>query len=271
MNSRPADTRLNLLRIGNITGIIATITVNALANILPINGRMTGELSDLYPNLFVPAGLTFAIWGVIYLLMVVFAADQASRIFRPTGDRATGIIGGWFILSCLANIGWIFAWHYEQVFLSLVAMVVLLVSLLTIYVRLGIGRSRVDGREVWTTHLLMSLYLGWISVATIANVTAWLVDIGWDRFGLGEVFWTSAVVIVGAGLALAMLFDRKDVGYALVVIWAFAGIVIKRLDVGNPPPALMGTLWVSIAAIAIGVVAVLWRRRISGSRIGRSH
>jgi len=261
MATHVGDMRLNTLRIGNIAGVLATITVNALANLLPINGRMTGELSDLYPNLFVPAGLTFAIWGVIYLMMLLFAADQAVRLSRPGPDRVTGVIGGWFILSCLANISWIFAWHYELIFASLVAMVLLLACLITIYVRLGIGRPGAERRELWTVHILTSVYLGWISVATIANVTAWLVSIGWDRLGLGDVFWTVVVVVVGAFLALMMLKDRGDIGYAMVVIWAFAGIVLKRMEVGNSPVALMNTLALALAAIGIGVLVVLGRRR----------
>lgn len=254
----------NVLSLLNIISVIAVIAVNALANILPINGRMTGELSDQYPNLFVPAGLTFAIWGVIYLLMLVFAVDQGVRIFRPGAREVTRAIGWWFVISSLANSGWIFAWHYERVFLSLLMMLLLLGSLLVIYWKLGIGLTAVDLRTRFAVHLLFSVYLGWITVATIANVTAWLVSIGWNRIGLSEVFWTVAVLLVATGITLLMIRDRGDLAYALVVIWAFAGILIKRLSPGAlPTPVLVWTLIICLGAIA--TAALLSARRWLGS------
>jgi hypothetical protein len=244
-----------LLKTLNLVAFLATVAVNAMANALPINGKTTGELSDLYPNLFVPSGLTFSIWGLIYLLLAIFAVYQ---IAAPAGSSTAFLqrIGPLFILASAANICWIFLWHYQRVSASLVLMLVLLVSLVAIYLRLGIGARTASWRERLLVHLPFSVYLGWITVATIANVTALLVHVGWNRFGASEELWTVVVLIAAALITLAVLFTRNDLFYALVILWAFLGILIKRRAVDSPPSrAIVATLVVAMAVI--GVVLML--------------
>jgi hypothetical protein len=251
------EKKKTILQILIAAAFLGTVVVNALANTLPIAGKGTGELSDLYPNLFVPAGLTFSIWGLIYILLGVFTVFQMRDIFsREKKDMPfLSKAGPLFLLSSAANIGWIFAWHYEQVLLSLLIMLVLLGSLLAIYVRLNIGRERRTGAEKAFVHVPFSVYLGWISVATVANITVFLVNIGWTRFELSEVFWTVVVLVVVAVITLLMLALRSDVSYSLVILWAFAGIMIRRFTVDTViiKPVLV-TLIVTMALIFIGVV-----------------
>jgi hypothetical protein len=238
-----------LLKILNLAAFLATVAVNAMANVLPINGRTTGALSDLYPNLFVPAGLTFSIWGIIYLLLAVFSIYQIAAPIRNSAEFLQRI-GPLFIIASAANIGWIYLWHYQRVSLSLVAMLVLLGSLLAIYLRLGIGVPAASWRQRLLVHLPFSVYLGWITVATIANVTVVLVHVGWNRFGLSQELWTVVVLIVATLITLAVLFTRNDLFYALVILWAFLGILIKRLAVDSPPSrAIIATLAVTMAVI----------------------
>ncbi len=240
-----------LLKALNLAGFIATVVVNVLANSLPINGKTTGELSDLYPNLFVPAALTFSIWGLIYILLGVFAVYQLAAPNAATADSLSRI-GALFLLASAANIAWIFLWHYELVAGSLAAMLVLLGSLLAIYLRLGIGLRAASWQEKVLVQLPFSVYLGWITVATIANVTAVLVAMNWNRFGASEIFWTVAVLIVAICLTLAVLFTRNDVFYGLVVLWAFLGILLKRMAAVSPPSrAVVITLAAGMAVIGI--------------------
>ncbi|TFF88271.1 MAG: hypothetical protein EU550_01615, partial [Promethearchaeota archaeon] len=156
----------------NIIGFIATIVINSLANILPIGYGNTGVLSDDIPNLFVPIGLTFSIWSVIYILLGLFVIYQARDVFKKEGEKIDmpfqDKISFYFILSSVANIVWIFLWHYKQIFLSLIAMLVLLISLLVIYISLNIGKAEVSRNVKLFVHLPFSVYLGWITVATIA-------------------------------------------------------------------------------------------------------
>ncbi len=253
------------LSILNLLGFLGTIVVNALANILPINNKTTGELSDLYPNLFTPAGLTFAIWGLIYVLLAIFVVYQLIPSVRRDAQKIyfTQRIGPLFFISCIANMGWIYAWHYEMVSLSLVLMLILFGSLLAIYLRLNIGKSEAPKAEKYLVHLPFSVYLGWITIATIANTTALLVNINWNAWGLGEQFWTVAVITVGIAIALSVLFTRKDIFYCLVVDWALLGILLKRLSVTIvPDQSVVVVTIVGLALISGGVIAQLVRKKV---------
>ena len=256
--------RLLTLSILNLIGFLGTIVVNGLANALPLNNQTTGELSDKYPNLFVPAGLTFSIWGVIYILLAIFVIYGLVISIKNNTQKTAFIenIGILFFISSLANIGWIFAWHYEILPLSLVLMLVILGSLITIYLRLRIGKSDSTLSERYLVHLPFSVYLGWITIATIANVTAVLVDINWNTFGLGEQFWTVAVIIVGIAIALSILLTRKDIFYCLVVDWALLGILLKRLADPTPVQSVIIISIIGMALISVGIIAQIVRKRV---------
>lgn len=254
-----------ILSILNLLGFLGTVVVNALANILPINNITTGELSDLYPNLFVPAGLTFAIWGLIYVLLGIFVIYPLIPRVRRDPQKVEFVrrIGPLFFISCLANIGWIFAWHYQILPLSLGLMLILLGSLLAIYVRLNIGKSEATRSARYFTHLPFSVYLGWITIATIANLTALLVDINWGGWGLGEQFWAVAVIIVGIAIALSVLFTRKDIYYCLVVDWALLGILLKRLsDTTMPDQNVVVVTIAGLVLITGAVITQLIRKKV---------
>ncbi len=252
----------------NLLGFLGVVVVNGLANTLPINGKTTGELSDLYPNLFVPAAITFSVWGVIYLLLGIFIVYQLLRSARHDAQSSfVERIGFLFFISSLANIGWIFTWHYELIFLSLILMLILLASLIAIYLRLDIGKSDAPAPERYLVHLPFSVYLGWITVATIANVTALLVDISWDRFGLSEAFWAGVVIAVAIAIALAVIFTRRDIFYGLVIDWALLGVLIKRLSETTVPDRAVEVITlVGLAVITIGIVFQLIRRDVYQSR-----
>jgi len=257
--------RLIILSILNVLGVLGVVIVNALAVMLPLNNKTTQELSDQYPNLFVPAGLTFSIWGVIYILLAIFAIYGLIIAIRKDTQNSSFIwsIGILFFISCLANIGWIFAWHYEILPLSLVLMLLLLGCLLSIYLRLNIGKSDSSNTEKYMVHLPFSVYLGWITIATIASVTALLVDVNWNTFGLVEQFWAVAVIVVGIAIALSILFTRRDIFYCLVVDWALLGILLKRLAVETAPdPSVIVITIIGLVLITVGIIVQLIRRKI---------
>ena len=242
-----------ILQISNFLAVVLTIVVNSLANILPINGKNTGQLSDNIPNLFVPSGITFAIWGVIYLLLILFAIYQARDFFKKEKIEMPYLtkITPFFILASAANILWIFLWHYEQVALSLIAMLILLISLIAIYIKLNVGQQQTPLKEKMFIHVPFSVYLGWITVATIANITAWLVIISWDGFGISDVTWTIIVLCVATLLTLIILYKRRDIAYSLVIIWALLGIVIKRMQ---DQTEIATTATIAIVVIIIAII-----------------
>ncbi|MCH2042557.1 MAG: hypothetical protein MK212_00330 [Saprospiraceae bacterium] len=227
---------VRMMALLNTLGFIATITLNTLANALPLNGMTTGELSAAYPNLFVPAGFTFSIWGVIYLWVLIFVVYQNVKAFsKQTTETDLGFLkqlNYGFFFSCLANAIWIVAWHYQYVLLSLVIMLLLLGSLIYIYQRLQIGIRKVSRKEKLLVHAPFSIYLGWITVATIANTTAFLVHINWDAFGILPEIWTTVMLAIGTVIGLNIVGKRKDPAYGLVIVWAYFGIVAKRMNLG---------------------------------------
>lgn len=245
----------SLLPVLNIVAVLITIIVNALANIVPFNGRTTGEISDSFNLLFVPAGYVFSIWGLIYLGLIVFAVFQA--LPSEQNNPAVRATDGWFLLSCLANALWIVFWHYGYYGLTLVMMLTLLVSLVRIYPRLQATALSPDDRWTrWAVLLPFSLYLGWISVATVANVSAVLVDAGWTGGGLSPVFWTMTMMVVATGLALLMSYRHGDVAYTGVLIWALTGIAIKQS--ASLPIVITGGLSIVIALAGL----MIFRQRM---------
>ena len=242
----------------NVVAVIATIVANGLANALPLNGQTTGEISDRFQVYFVPAGYVFSIWGLIYLGLILFAVYQALPGQRDNPRLSR--IGYLFALSCVANIAWLFLWHYEQFPLTLVAMLSLLALLMAIYVRLGIGRVAAPTSERWYVHLPFSIYLGWVTVATIANVTSVLDYWSWGGWGISAEVWTVIMLIAGAGIASVVSLTRGDVAYMLVIIWAFVGIAIKHVDT----PVVAVAAWVMTAVVALMLAVGVIKRRRSG-------
>ena len=259
MNCRRSQIFLSVF---NLIGFLGVVIINALAVILPINNKTTGQLSDQYPNLFVPAGLTFSIWGVIYTLLAIFVIYSLIAAIKGSRESFKGKISFWFFLSCLANIGWIFAWQYEIVPLSLLIMLFLLGCLLVIYLSLGIGKRGQPKKEQYLVHLPFSVYLGWITIATIANMTALLVQLNWNRFGLNEQFWTVAVILVGIAITLSILAARHDIFYGLVVDWAIIGILLKRTADSSPAQAVIIVTIAGIIFISAGILIQLVRKKV---------
>jgi hypothetical protein len=217
-------TNPKILQFFNIMAFVLVIVVNALSNALPLNGRTAGEISDSLPSYFTPAGYTFSIWGVIYLALtgyIIYQAIPAQR-GRPFQNK----IGWLFVASSIANASWIFAWHYGIYTLSVFLMVALLVSLIAIYTRLKIGQpgQAVSRTDLLFVHVPFSLYLGWITVATIANIASVAVYLGWNGFGIAGPVWSAIMMSVAVVVAGLLLFNRRDFAYAGVLVWALFGI-----------------------------------------------
>lgn len=247
---------------------VAMIAINALANTLPINGRTTGGVSDAYQNLFAPAGLTFAVWGVIYLLLGAHVLYQLGLFHddsRQTAGRAALLqrVGVLFSLTCLVNISWIFAWHYDAILLSALLLVGLLVLLILI-TRTVLG-AELSARDKVFVRVPFSVYFGWITVATIANATVWLVSVGWNGFGIAEPVWAVGIIAVGALIGAAVIVRDRDIAYALVLVWAFLGIWIKHTSAdgfAGAYPAVSVAALVGVAVFLLAGGLVVGRRAV---------
>ncbi len=251
----------------NLVGFLLMVVVNYLANALPLNNLNTGQLSDKYPNLFVPSGFTFSIWGVIYLLLAVFVFFSLKQTI--TGREvfpAFKTIGPLFFLTCLANAGWIFAWHYEQLLLSLLVMLILLVLLIIIYQRLTSRPYEEKQHDRFPARLPFSIYLAWISVATVANATAVLVGYGWTGFGLNPQFWTVTVLALITVLTLVFILKKKDFLFGLISIWALSGILYKRVQDTTASDRAVETA--VVAALCLILLVLIFR--LVGRQAGKT-
>jgi hypothetical protein len=242
-----------LRQIAVILSTTGTIIMNILANALPLNGQNTGEISDRFKVFFVPAGYVFSIWGLIYIGMIAYTIFQALPAQKANPRmRATGWL---FALSGVANTAWLFFWHYNLFTLTMVAMLSLAGLLVAIFLKLGIGRTNVSRGERWSAHIPVSVYLGWISVATIANITDVLNYLGWNGGPIQPEVW--AVILLGAVVLItaAMLYTRHSVAYALVIVWAAIGIAVKQANVPLVPTAA----WVTAMLVALMAVITMLR------------
>ena len=233
----------------NIVTLAAMLVVNFLANTLPLNGQTSADIANRLPIDFVPANYVFSIWGVIYLFLLGFGIYQAlpSQRDNPYLRR----IGYWFALSSIANGAWLFFFHYNQFPLSMVAMVVLLVSLITIYRRLDIGTAAVSTANRWLVQMPFSIYLGWITVATVANAAYVLYDAGWRD---GGPIWAAIMLVVAALITVRIILQHRDIAYTAVIVWAFAGIVVKQSDT----VLVAGTAALMIAVVVAAQLIVRW-------------
>jgi len=236
------------------------IAINALANILPINGQGTGQVSDSYPNLFAPAGITFAIWGVIYLLLLCFTLYVLGLFQKGKNSVKSGLlaqVGILFSISSIANAIWIFSWHYHQIPLSMLLMFAILVCLIRINQLIVKENPTMTTREKFFIRIPFSVYFGWITVATIANATALLVSLDWNGFGMTDATWAIIIISVGAAIGLATMLKNRDIAYGIVLIWAYIGIWIKHTSASGfagQYPSVITTVIVCVALFAAAEV-----------------
>ncbi len=246
--------------IANVLAFACTVVVNGLAVALPLNGQDTGAIADRFAVYFVPADYVFSIWSLIYLLLFGFVIYQALPAQRnnPFAER----IGYLFVLSCLANTAWIFLWHYLQFVLALVMIVVLLATLIAIYLRLGIGRQAISGPDRWLVILPFQVYLGWLTVATIANTTAVLYDLEWGGWGIAAEWWAIVMLAIACLLGAVVVRSRRDAPFVLVLAWAFAGIAVKHQATAL---VAQGAWAATVVAVILAIMALVGSRQQSGS------
>jgi hypothetical protein len=237
--------KITISQITTLLVTILTIAVNALANALPLNGLNTGEISDRFDIYFVPAGYVFSIWGLIYLGLIIYAVFQA--LPKQAENSTLNKIAPFYWLGSLANITWIFLWHYEIFSLTILFMLIILGSLLVTNRNL----DKTQGLIKWMVRLPFSIYLGWISVATIANFSQWLYYFGWNGWGIAPTTWAVIMLVVASILGFLMSWLKNDTAYGLVLIWAFVGITVSQIGSSS----VVIAAWAGVAAVALSIIA----------------
>lgn len=244
-----------LLAIATVFSILATLAVNTLSNIRPPGGINVGEIANtiLRGVLIVPANYAFAIWGLIYLGLIAYGVYQFQLPQRNTPVIRSANL--WLILACLAQVAWIYLFTLRQFWWSVLAMLVILLSLIAAYVRLGVGQNPVHRSRRWMAHIPFSIYLAWISVATVVNIASALYASGWNGWGLSSTGWTMLMLVISTAIAATVTLRRHDIAFPLVFVWAEVAIALRHLDA----PAL----WVTAGLGAIALVALVALRRLA--------
>lgn len=222
---------------------LLTVLVNLTVDLIPLGGITTAKVSDIYFTFFTPAGITFAIWGVIYAGLTAYAIYFLR--FKSESAEKLEKTFWWYVFASLANVIWLICWHYQQVGLSTVFMGALLVSLIMIYLEVN-KPTKLPQRFAWMVRVPVSIYLGWISVATIANIASALVQVSWLGFGLSAETWSAILIGVATGLGLAMTKFRKDFFFVGVLVWALIGI---GANFYTSSPMVFGAVIVALFAL----------------------
>ena len=248
-------TKDNLRQTANLLSVLLALTVNILATALPLNNQTTAQISDRFKVFFVPAGYVFAIWGIIYIGWIAFTVYQ----FLPAHKESLRLrgLGYLFALTGVFNAAWLFCWQYNHFTLSVIIMLILLGLLIACYLKLNIGHTSVSIAEKWCVDIPLSVYLGWISVATIANISDWLYSVNWNGFGIDPQAWAVIMLIAASLLGILMALTRRDSGYLFVFVWSFAGIAVMQ----SAAPLVANSAWVATpVALGLAVYAIVQRR-----------
>lgn len=251
--------KIRALSILNLVALAVHISLSYATQFKLVNTKDVGEISNQYASLFTPAGFTFAIWGLIYVLLIAFCIYHILMAFTKNvlypANRHVQVIGPWFIVNNLGAAAWLLVWTDNQIAASAALILLQLITLIVIHLRLGIHDVKESAGSKIFTQLPLSIYLGWITIATIANISIYLFSIQWDGFGLGysAVTWTRIMIAVAVVITMLVVLLRNNVAYGLVVIWALYGIISKLNSTGAGTYApLIQTAW-----IAIGIVAII--------------
>ncbi|MBN2653182.1 MAG: hypothetical protein JXR63_12455 [Spirochaetales bacterium] len=245
---------------------VAMIIVNALASSLRLNGFSTGDISKFYDNIFVPAGFTFSIWGIIYLALIFYVSYSFTVVLsnRAVSQKKNIVNGVLFSLSSVLNGTWLIAWHYQKIVLTMVLMILLLLTLVFLYIN---SQSIENLRDKIFLNIPISIYLGWVCVATIANFSALLVSYQVDTFLNSQVAWVISFFALAFICACVMLLFKNDTIFSFVVIWAFLGISVGNYLKINEFDIVSASLIVFISVLlALVVVSMYWRKSYYGKR-----
>jgi len=252
----PADHPDRVRQIITTIAVIGSILINTLSNFFPIRGQNVGEIANTrFANvLIIPASYAFAIWGLIYLGLIGFVVYQ----FLPPSQQHPQLkrISYLLVGACIAQAAWIYLFQAFAFWWSVLAMLAILGCLIAIYLILKDSPRSHARTERWLLRYPFSIYMAWISVATIVNVASALYDQAWNGWGLSSETWTVIMLLIATAIPLILLWQRGDVPLSLVFVWAFVAIALKRLS--------LPLIWGSAAGLALIILifaALSWQRK----------
>lgn len=222
-------TMKKILAITNFLSVILVLLINGLSQSQRWNNTTVGEISNKFGNLFTPAPYAFSIWGLIFLMLIIYGIYQLYSAFSNTPDsHYIEKTSWWFTLANIGNASWVVAFTYDQILLSVGIMIIILVSLLQVVVRTNMNKEKVSFKVHALVRTPISLYAGWITVATIANFSAYFASIDLMGSELTQIIWTIALITIAVLLNTLMVWTRNMHTYGAVAVWALLAIYIRH-------------------------------------------
>lgn len=260
--------KVRALSVLNAVAFLIQLCMTYLVQSKLVNDFTVGEVSDKYPSLFTPAGITFAIWGIIYVALAAFCIYHLVMAWRKPLNHPANVdterIGEWFILTNLAAAFWLLAWVSEDLSFSMILIFVQLVCLAVIHQRLGMYDHRRRTGSRWLTQFPVSIYFGWITLATMANASSYLNSTNWDGWGLDPIDWTTILIGVAVFVGILVMATRRNVFFGLVIIWGLYGIILKRMEADSVLYFhILRTAWIGISLLALVAVLRLIKNRVT--------
>lgn len=252
------------LAVLNAISFLVHLVLSQLTQFKLFNNQTIGDVSGKYPALFTPTGITFSIWGLIYLALLVFCIYHLANAYKapPNHPANTDLLqlGYLFIVNNLATATWTIAWVHEWLAISVVLILIQLITLIAMQLRLNIYDATRPPASRWLTYVPLSLYFGWIIIATVANISAALVGFNWNGFGLSEGTWAIIMVIIATLIIGYVVLVRSNAFVGLVGIWALYGIILKHRDLqASESPELITIVWFGLALLILLVLAISYR------------
>jgi hypothetical protein len=256
--------RVQAFAILNAACFLLHLVPAQLTQLKLLNNQTIGDVSEKYPTLFTPAGITFSIWGLIYLGLIVFCIYHLIKAFSAEenhrANRDVRRMGYLFMLNNLATGAWVLAWVHELLVFSSFLMLMQLGTLLALQIRLGIYNPSNAAASRWCTQFPLSIYFGWICIATVANISAALAGVGWHGFGLRPEVWATVMIALAALITVFVVLNRRNPFVGLVTVWAFYGIVLKHRELQlESSPDVIATAWAGGILVVLAVVFQVYR------------
>ncbi len=260
--------KIKSLAILNAVAFLVQLALAWMAQVHLLSVYNVGQVSGKYASLFTPAGTSFTIWGLIYLSLAAFCVYHIIMAWTQPethpANKDIERIGGWFIMNNLATAFWLIAWTNEEISLSVMMIAVQLICLIAIHLRTGMYDPARETASKWLTQFPLSIYFGWITIATIANVSSFLNVTSWDGWGLDPIDWTNIMIGIAVFITVLVMTTRRNVLFGLAIIWGLFGIILKREEIDSVLYFhIVRTAWIGISVLGLVIVLRLIKNRVA--------
>jgi hypothetical protein len=251
---------IRLLAIINFWAFLIHLAFVYLTQTKEINDINVAEISDRHETLFTPAPFTFAIWGLIYFLLLILCIYHIFTAFKYPANHPANVhthrLGGLFIFCNLITAAWLYCWTHEWLGFSLALIAFQLILLIAMNGRLYIYDRESSAASKIFTQAPLSIWFAWICIATIASAAVYMNASDWSGWGLTPVRWTEIMLGLAIFVGISVVLGRRNIFFGLVVLWALCGIILKRTRGGAPDyPGIV--LVAELGLVLMGIVCLV--------------